>query len=465
MKKNVFFAIFIAMAFSAISQNATYTIPFNTKESIIREYQENVFIVYNSDGVDRTVNYVDLNSLVTVSAQLPTVDISDFELYDGYVYFCGVAYNMPIAGLFDVVDLFFNGSPIEYITLTNTLSCNRYPGETDAVLSLRKIEVMPVPVGNPHLVMVGEANCTNIHDSINRCIVDLYYDGTNWISAVAQAHDGIMYYDDLTVTDNYVVCVGHKHWAEGEYVVPYYRPTLGVDNIFAQTEIISPTVPLVPYNFMVNNYLSGGVWTYSPATNEEFLIEHLGGDKFATICHGTSSEYTGIREGTVLNLYAPTFTVVKRYMIPEYSTDYPELKFFKPTESLYLLPGNSSTCPDSYIEYFLDVTTLSVWAANKHTDNTLVGFSLSSLDAAPLSFGAGLGQSCLSGDPGNMLHVWRQWPSYNEVCSKITELSPFEINNIFGVQDIQYEYSIGIQPAYNYFPQIEIYPVDDRCSE
>ncbi len=84
MKKNVFFAIFIAMAFSSIAQNATYTIPFNTKESIIREYQENVFIVYNSDGVDRTVNYVDLNSLVTVSAQLPTVDISDFELYDGY---------------------------------------------------------------------------------------------------------------------------------------------------------------------------------------------------------------------------------------------------------------------------------------------------------------------------------------------------------------------------------------------
>lgn len=462
MKKNVFFAIFIAMAFSAISQNATYAILFNTKESIIREYQENVFIVYNSDGVDRTVNYVDLNSLVTVSVQLPTVDISDFELYDGYVYFCGVAYNMPIAGLFDVVDLFFNGSPIEYITLTNTLSCNRYPGKTDAVLSLRKIEVMPVPVGNPHLVMVGEANCTNIPDSINRCIVDLYYDGTNWISAVAQAHDGIMYYDDLTVTDNYVVCVGHKHWAEGEYVVPYYRPAPPYDNIFDETASVYGIVP--PY-FLVYNYLSGGVWSYCPATNEEFLIENLGGDKFATVCHGTSSEYTGIREGTVLNLYDPTFSVVKRYMIPEYSTEYPELKFFNPKESLYLLPGNSSTCPDSYIEYFLDVTTLSVLAANKHTDNTLVGASLSSLDAAPMSFGAGLGQSCLSGDPGNMLHVWRHESSYNETCSHITELSPFFIKPSNGSQGIQYEYSIGNQPAYSYLPPIEIYSVDEKCSE
>lgn len=462
MKKNVLFAILIAMTFSSIAQNATYTIPFDTKESIIREYQKNVFIVYNSDGVDRTVNYVDLNSLVTVTAKIPTVDITDFEIYDGSVYFCGTAYNMPIAGVFKIISVFFSGGSIEYITLTNTLPCNHTSGATDALLSLRKIEVMPVSVGNPHLVMVGEANCSYIPDSVNRCIVDLYYDGTSWKSAVAQAHDGIMYYDDLTVTDNYVVCVAHKHWAEGEYVVPYYRPIGLFNNIFEQTVFMSGTI--IPY-FYVNYYMSGGVWTYYPATNEEFLIEHIGGDKFATICHGTSSEYTGIYEGTVLNLYDPTFSVVSRYMIPEYSTKYPELKFNDKTESLYLLPGKSSTCPGSYIEYFLNVTTLTVFAANKYTDNTLSGLSLSSLDAAPLSFGSGIGQSCLSGDPGNMLHVWRHLSSNNENCSIIDELSPFYIKPTNGGPRIPYEYSIYNQPSYNYFPQIEIYPVEEKCSE
>ena len=408
MRKKSLFIIFIAMAFSTMAQNATYTIPFSTKESIIREFNENVFIVYNSDGTDRTVNYVDLNSMVTLSAKLPPVDIADFEIYDGNVYFCGTAYNYPIAGLFNVVDVFFNGSPINYIILANTLSCNKFSGETDVVLSLRKIEVMPVADGKPHMVMVGEASCSRygITDSVNRCIVDLYNDGSNWISAVAQAHDGIMYYDDLTVTDNYVVCVAHKHWAEGEYLVPYHRPLPPQNNVFEQTESIAPVLPLpISYNFMVDNYMSGGGWAYYPATNEEFLIEHISGDRFATVCHGFSNEYTGIREGTVLNLYNPTFSVVSRYMIPDYSTEYPELKYNDKTMSLFLLPGGSSTCPDSYIEYFLNVSTLTVWAANKYTDNTLAGSSLSSLDAAPLSFGFGYGQSCLSGDPGNMLHV------------------------------------------------------------
>lgn len=464
MKKNVLFAILITITISTLAQDANYKIPLSTNASIIREYQENVYIVYSSDGVSSTVNYVDLNSLVTVTAQLPLVDISDFEIYNGTVYYCGSAYGMPVAGLFDIIGVFFGGIAINYIPLTNIIPCNHYPTETDAILSLRKLEVMPVDGVSPHILMVGDASCSKLPGCVNRCIVELYFDGFNWVSAVSEAHDGIMYYDDLTVTDNYVVCVAHKHEAEGEYVVPFDRLNLIFgNNIFEQAEnMASPYIG--PFIFPVNYHISGGVWSYYPATDEGFLIEHLTGDNFATICHGYSNEYYN-RIGTVLNIYNSLFNVVGRYMISEISTEYPELKFNNITASLYLLPGGSSSCPNSYLEYLVDVSTLSLLSVNKYTDNILTGSSLLSLDAAPLSFLAGLGQSCLSGNFGNLLHVWRHWVSGMSGCTSRIELSFEKINTLKGFSNLTYEYGVANQLPLSFIPTIILNSIDVECSE
>lgn len=445
----------------AMSQNATYSVLLQSTNSIVREYGSNVYIVYNINATAGSVNYVDLGSGIAVSAQVPAIDINDFEIYNGSVYFCGSAYGTPIAGMFDINSVFFGGGDIKYILFTSALVCNHYTSTTeyDQVLSLRKIEVLPPISGtSTHLLMVGDASCTKLPGWINRCLVDLYFDGTNWVSAVSQAHDGIVYYDDLTITNNYVVVVGHKHGAEGEYVFRYPKPTITFPNIFARAGMgLNPFV--YPYLF------AGGVYAYDLETDQELLIEHLPGDRFATLCHGFYNDSYGRHEGTVLNLYNPTPAVVSRYMVSDYSSNYPCLKYSKKANSLYLLPGVGSTCPDSYIEYKLNNTYLAVTSTRRHSDVSSMSIVFTSLDATPTSLSGNVGQSILSGQIGGSLYLWRHLYNVSNRCSNSDEILLISLVPDYGSDYYRTEYSSETQTASNYQPSITILPADAICTK
>ena len=394
MRKKSLFIIFIAMAFSTMAQNVTAILPFISDNTIVREYAHNVFIVFNYNTVESTVNYVDMASGVVLSADVTPAEVSDFEIYDGSVYFCGTAAGTPIAGFFNVYSVFFGSGQIDYFPLSYPIGCNDFPPDIDIITSAMKIEVMPKGSDKPHMIIIGEATCTRIPNQVNRCVIDLYYDGTDWIIAMSQAHDGILYYDDVAVTENYVVCVGHKHPSDAEYLVPFKR-AIASDNIFDESNI-------TPYGTW-DLFMAGGGNDYDPATDEEFLIEHIDGDIVATVCHG----YHRMSEGTILNIYDPAFSVADRCMIYDYSYRNCDLKYNPVTNGLYLLPGTASTCPESYIEYQLSGTMQSVAFASKYTDISASPISFTSLDAAPLTFQAGIGQAILTGEVGGKLYLWR----------------------------------------------------------
>ena len=73
------------MAFSTMAQNVTAFLPFTSDNTIVREYAHNVFIVFNYNTVESTVNYVDMASGVVLSADVTPAEVSDFEIYDGSV--------------------------------------------------------------------------------------------------------------------------------------------------------------------------------------------------------------------------------------------------------------------------------------------------------------------------------------------------------------------------------------------
>jgi len=449
---------------SISSQNATFVTRLDSKESIVREFSENVFIVYNNDGTTGTINYIDLNTNIVISARVQPVDVADFEIYAGTAYFCGTAFGTPIAGLFDIVDLFFGGGQIEYILMSNSIPCYPHPNEFDRITNLRKLEVMPVGTDRPHMIMIGEAQCTypSISDSINRCIIDLYYDGSNWISAMSQAHDGIMYYDDVAVTDNYVVTAGHKHWAEGEYMVVFNRQTTGYQNIFHQT-----SGTLGAPSFTIPFYMAGGVSQYDPATDEEFLIEHIDGDLFATVCHGTRYSGTTLYEGTVLNLYIASssgMAVANRYMTPEHSKRYRGLKYNCKSNSLYLLPGQISTCPESYLEFVMDNAKPAVTGALQHTDLSLYSPSFTSLDASPLTLSPAIGQAILSGESNGRLHLWRHLLSGNDECHLESDLPLDNMMRDIGQTDYTIFYNVSVQPFFSITPAIELDELEIKCT-
>lgn len=460
MKAKTLLIIALALPVSIVAQNTTFSIPVGSSHSIVREFKENIFIVYNTDGTDYSVSYADLAAGMVLSAQLPAADVADFEIYNGTVYFCGTAYGTPVAGWFDIVDLFFYGGQIEFSILTNTTACTQYNPLTDydQVTALKKIEVMPVSGSRPHLLMVGEAACSQLPGKVNRCIVDLYYDGTDWISAVSQAHDNIVYYDDVAVTDNYVPVVAHKHGAEAEYVLQFKRPTAGADNIFTVTGGFA-------YPVSANNYISGGVWSYSQATDEEFLIRHIKGDCFATVCHGFYNDNSGLHEGTVLNLYNSVFNVANRYFVNDYGTTYSGLRYNHAQNSLYLMPGDNSTCPGSYLEFDLDYTYLAVNGVWRHSDISLAIPELTSIDAAMLSLYDGCGQAILSGQDCGKLVLWRHLNYFNTICT-VDDIVPLTaITRGNQVEDYQIRYRQTPIIISTIAPSIIPFPADIICTE
>ena len=463
MKAKTLLIVALALPVSIVAQNTTFSIPVGSSHSIVREFKENIFIVYNTDGTDYSVSYADLAAGMVLSAQLPAADVTDFEIYNGTVYFCGTAYGTPVAGWFDIVDIFFYGGQIEFSILTNTTACTQYNPLTDydQVTALKKIEVMPVSGSRPHLLMVGEAACSHMPGKVNRCIVDLYYDGTDWISAVSQAHDNIMYFDDIAVTDNFVVTAGHKHEAEGEYMLLFDRLTPPNANIFVQN--ISWLTGLCAPEF----YMAGGVSQYNPATDEEFLIEHIDGDLFATVCHGTRYFGTTLYEGTVLNLYIASssgMAVANRYMTPEHSNSYRGLKYNRKSNSLYLLPGQISTCPESYLEFVMDNAKPAVTGALQHTDLSLSAPSFTSLDASPLTLSPSIGQAILSGESNGHLHLWRHLLSGDDECHLESVLPLDNMMRDIGQTSYEIHFEVSVQPGLSTTPAIDLHELETICT-
>lgn len=459
---NILFAVGIAitMLFPAIvmGQDAIYELPrIVPKKTIVREFKENVAIVYSNDGTDGCFYYVDLTASNCRYAIVPGLDVNDFEIYEKTVYFCGSSPMGNIVGYFDVYGTFFMGTPAQYAIMPTSLQCHVYDPNIcyDDILSLKKLEIMDNPGGLPHILLIGEASCTYSVYSVNRCIIDVYYGTSGWSVAMTQEHQSIYYYDDIAVTDNYVVAVGHKHQSSGEYITSFPRPTNPTDNIFS-------TISMYPPASLQTVFSHGGGSQYILPMDEEFLIEHISGDIFATSCHGGYRDYSGLYMGTVLNIYNTVSNVVNRYYVQDTSIEYRGLKYNGSSNSLYILPGAGiSTLPDGYIEYGLDPSFLSLNNVHRHWINT--GIDLGSLDAAPQTLSHGFGQSLATSMDTPALYLWRHM-SQGE-CSEIEEIKPVDMwfdNRSFLMEILYTMQGIAFR---TYLPNVEIREIDKICGE
>ena len=285
----------------ANGQDAIYEINVPaSKKTIVREMKENAAIVYSYDGTDGRFSYVDMNAPFCYSAEIPLLEVNDFEIYNDTVYFCGKGGGVAVAGFFDINATFFLGASAQYVFMPSSIPCYIDPGTVsyENILDLKKIEVMDNPRGKPHMLMIGDATCTHSGNMVNRCIVDVYHNGTNWEIAMTQEHESILYFDDIAVTDNFVIAAGHKHPQDGEYLTIFSRPTSPFVNIF---NVLFPS-GAQPYPV----HSAGGMMCYTTAWDEDYLVEHITGDIFATIGHGGYYGLPNNIGGTVLNLYTVT---------------------------------------------------------------------------------------------------------------------------------------------------------------
>ena len=135
-------------------------------------------------------------------------------------------------------------------------------------------------------------------------------------------------YDDLTVTDNYVVVSGrflnlHNHMATCVYY--YLLPSNSGNSIFDVLSMSNPRY--VPRH-----------WT-NPAlfwSNERILITDMAADSFATVCYAYDRDNNPVV--AVTYYHDPVSLPIARYFFTPYTTlQYRDVVYNRQTESLYML--------------------------------------------------------------------------------------------------------------------------------
>lgn len=404
-----------------------------SRGSIVREYRKDVFLVYNDD---RTFNLIEILTGSCLTINLPSITVNDFEIADDTAYFCGNIGSTVVAGWFSVYNAFYAGSPITMVFVPTSLSCAYWPSCTEEILSLDKLEVIKYNNGFNHLVMVGKATCTS-STTTNTCIAEIYYNGPDCKLEYQVEHWGAFGYDDVSVTNNEVVIVGHKRESEGEYWTWFTHPAFNGTMFPSSSPFNNPT------------YDAADLPAYYPHNESELLIEDIPGtSRYATVCQAVvCPSPTLCSEYTCLNLYVNCSTLFYRCRIDDYhSLTYRELKYNPNTNSFFLLMEDCATnrhC--GYYEFVLDNTMSYVTNVYFHQETGLNTYV--SLDRCILS---SHGEQCvLTGfDNSNQFYIWYHEYTGQENCSKTFNVPFLPVLTSWGVFNYDYPHrDVKLTPA------------------
>ena len=226
--------------------------------SIIREWKEGLSLIYSRQP--GSGNWFHLaNSLgMTVASVKVGTDVKDMEIVDDTVYYCCMEPGSMYIGYFTIPDLL---SPVMHETLV------RIDPAPFAVLTKemrpRRLEAFHVADGL-HVIMLYDNKF--ISNSVKRVLVDVYrqYSVPGW-RAEHGAYNwddsgNIFYGDDIAVTDNYVVLVGHKHYSSGIHARSFYKPTNSASNIFSSGSTLYNHLAYSGFAVLGDTYGDYPVW-------------------------------------------------------------------------------------------------------------------------------------------------------------------------------------------------------------
>lgn len=307
------------------------------ENAIVRYWKESLYIVCVDKGTyDAYFALVDIPAMTYHEVMLRECEISDFEIEDGKVYFCGKKKtsggNSPVFGYYNISTFFTTGTGA-YITtapFTTVYASQEFAGETERIISLMNLEVQSCTDGL-HVYMVGESVCSCYPSATNRCIVDLWHvPALNyWGGAFAQENGSIYYYDDIAVSDTNVVVAGHKNGSCGQYITIYTKPISAYYHL-----IYSPSIAAY--------YNAGGGGDYWLDPNRPTMIEYMFDDLCAIVGYGDLLLNNSMDRGTVITIINGNNNCVYRYCIPQGYSDTAQWKikdfrYNKDTKRLYLL--------------------------------------------------------------------------------------------------------------------------------
>ena len=262
--------------------------------------------------------------------------VSDFTVLDGIVYFCGRYLGVGAFGYFNEADFANSQITLNVVNLPNLEYAD-------------KIKVYVDPIGVVNVAVIGKSFKSGSY------VVDndyLYVGEINGISYSYHEYphpntspydNNEYYYQDLTVTDNYIVTVGYKDWNNQEMCVT----KIDKSNLTSNSHHIITDPDQLSLNSL-------------------FVLEALEGDTVAF-----ASLFFDINDGRkyarlyTYDVSSSTNTGIQDVLLPE-KTTFDDLKYLPHDRSLLLLltSSNYPTASDiSSIVYYLDPYATSPYMA------------------------------------------------------------------------------------------------------
>lgn len=256
---------------------------YNADTSIIRKYTDEWSVLYT--GSATAGNYfhlVNVNTGYMYSIDVDE-DVTDMEILDDTLYYCGGLYSY-----WSVMNYF----PIQQF-LTGSVSIKRWRVTPTKMFVPKKLEVFRV-TGGVHAVVVGDIVTAQRTDSY---IVDFWHRAPYqmWDYAYLYTEDKECY-DDIAVTDNYVVASAHVCHSSEIILRVLDKPTYvnilpdghsGSDQIF--TNCTLPACEYTTFNYSGSDHKKPGGHGVYPV-----CLAHTKGDHVVIGCMVEESGCPGV---------------------------------------------------------------------------------------------------------------------------------------------------------------------------
>lgn len=315
------------LAANVAGQNSVYGIPpLTSTNSLIRNYGDKADIIYNDNGV-RSFSHVNFATLIVSNAVVPNLQsVSDMEIVNDMLYFCGVYAGVPVIGRFDIGNFFWGGGSAEIIPVT---------GIASGSIALNKLEVYLRSRDDIHVFVTAEIS-PGAPGVDYYAVLDAMYDGTGWDIECISDPGGDYVMSDLAITRSRLMVVGERSGHRGDYFNHYKLPITPATHLSAASS--------VPPIEMHKNASA----VYKPLSQP--ITESLGNDEFVTACHGILNGDTGI----VVILTDEMVSNIKYWTFPNVtgSTLFRDLKYEPTNKKIFLVPDKNSSVVKDYMYVF-----------------------------------------------------------------------------------------------------------------